>query len=109
MVRRVLRRRKNPEANKLQDRLIAVLHDGGLTVVELALWLDRPRATVATWVSGERNCSALFREVVHERLSILERLVRHYQGKKLIPPTASIQRRKKAMRGLIREHLGHFS
>lgn len=84
----------------LQARLRAAMRRGNLTVSDLARWLDRPRATVATWVHEGREVAGgpIDQFDVQTRLSRLEKLIRDRKG--LPIPRMSPARRVEYLRGL---------
>ena len=64
-----------------QDRLQRVLHDGNLTVADLARWFERPDPTVRGWVAGiGLGGGPLDAAYVMAQLGLLEKRVRKHQG-----------------------------
>lgn len=67
--------------NSLQQRLAAILHDGNLTIADLARWFGRPHPTVSGWVRGGQVGGAqLDTAYIWAQVLVLERRIRKRQG-----------------------------
>ena len=77
-------------------RLKRAMRGGNLTVADLARWLDRPHATVRSWVEDGREPSGapLDVEHAHQMLGLLEQLI----AKKLGFPLPRLTTRERARR-----------
>ena len=65
----------------LKTRLQDCLTRGNLRVSDLARWLERPRATVSTWLEGrEPSGPAVDMSCIESKLWLLEKLIRSRKG-----------------------------
>lgn len=51
-----------------------------MTVSDLAVWFERPRSTVNTWMHDGRAPLGRYAAEVRERLALIKRTLRHKQG-----------------------------
>jgi cyanate lyase len=56
----------------LAERLLACMQRGDLSLADLAHWLDRPYATVRTWVYDDRYPHGVYWRTIDDRLKLLE-------------------------------------
>lgn len=90
---------------ELSARIQWVLDTGGLSMVELAMWLGRPRPTVRTWLYDGRTPMRHVRIETERRLTVLEKLIKKRQPHRLFSPRANAQQRQSYMKRLIHVHL----
>lgn len=66
----------------LQERLLAAMAAGNLTVMDLARWLDRSHATVTQWTKGTQMVvkPLLDHDQIHYLLNRLEVAIRYKKG-----------------------------
>jgi hypothetical protein len=81
------------------------LSEDQLIVSDLARWLDRPVATVFTWIYKGRLPSGPGFEDAHRRLAVLNRLIKERKPKSIISPIASPSERIRIMSELKHAHL----
>jgi len=73
---------------------------GGLTLSDLAFWLERPPATVRSWKEEGRVPSAAHRGLLMYRLRVLEELVDTLPHGQTIPLTIRQGERRQYLQGL---------
>lgn len=73
---------KRHSANPFQERLRRCLDQGNLRIADLARWLERPNATVSTWVNKGRLPSGPAMEMawLEARLKTLEKRIKTRDG-----------------------------
>ena len=66
----------------LADRLNRLLARGNLSIADLARWLDRPHATVSTWVHDRGSPAGTLqdREHILKEIVRLETMLKHGHG-----------------------------
>lgn len=66
---------KREGPSDLSVRLKAIMKEGGLNVAELAIWFDRPYATMRCWVRSTHIPGSSFLKEVLLRVRLLEKVV----------------------------------
>lgn len=78
-------------ASPFSQRLRLVMRAADMTVSDLALWFERPRSTINTWVNGRQPMGPSGRLAV-TRLDVLERTIRGRKGLPVPPELSGTER-----------------
>lgn len=84
----------------LYQRLRRCREVGGLTLANIALWLDEPESTVKEWTVNRRYPRDYKLEHLYNKLDALELAITEAGGS-LIPPNIRQRDRNKYLRGLL--------
>jgi len=71
---------------------------GHLTVADLAVWFDKPHATMYSWAFYEREPRSIHRREITLRLELLEKAIRQSEGGQIVPYETSARERTALVR-----------
>jgi hypothetical protein len=91
------------DADEFAPRLKQAMKQGDLTKSDLALWFDKPFATVRYWIENNRGPRGPSARVLHRYLTILEKAV-DTDDRFPIPPLLAPKYRVEYLKDLIRRH-----
>jgi hypothetical protein len=86
--------------SQLYQRLERCREIGGLTLADLALWLETPRETVKSWMIGRHYPTPALRTELFRKLDDLELAIAEANGP-LVPSSIRRQTRPTYLRGLL--------
>jgi hypothetical protein len=86
--------------SQLDQRLRRCREIGGLTLADLALWLQTPRETVKGWMLNGHYPTPALRHAVFKKLDDLEKAIAEADGP-LVPSHIRLQNRATFLRGLL--------
>ena len=86
----------------LYQRLQRLRDVGGLTLANIALWLDVPESTAKEWTVNKRYPCKYNLEHIYKKVDDLEQALKEAGGP-LIPPNIRQRERANYLRGLINE------
>lgn len=89
----------------LYQRLEHCREVGGLTLANIALWLDAPESTVKEWMVNRRYPRGYMLDDLYKKLGDLELAIKEAGGP-IIPPNIRQRDRSEYLRGLLNERHG---
>jgi hypothetical protein len=92
----------------LHQRLERCREVGGLTLANIALWLDEPASTVKGWTIYQHYPQSYKLEYLLKKLADLELAIKEANGP-LIPPNIRQRDRARYLRGLLNERRNRVS